>query len=109
MKTATANPNPVKTPKQPTVRPREGSWKYDLMQNWQIYLLFIPVLVFFLVFHYAPMFGLLMAFERLKPSRGIFGSEWIGLENFRELFTGDTFLNVLKNTTAMAMLNLTVG
>ena len=109
MKTATANPNPVKTPKQPTVRPREGSWKYDLMQNWQLYLLFIPVLLLFLIFHYAPMFGLLMAFERFKPSRGIFGSEWIGMENFRELFTGDTFINVLRNTTAMALLNLTVG
>ncbi len=106
MKIATAA---TKTPKQPRVRPQEGTWRYDLMQNWQLYLLFIPVLIFFLTFHYAPMFGLLMAFERFKPSKGIFGSEWIGMENFQELFTGDTFINVLRNTSAMALLNLTIG
>lgn len=55
------------------------------------------------------MFGLSMAFERFKPTRGIFGSEWIWFENFADLFTGDTFLLVLRNTSAMALLNLTVG
>ncbi len=98
-----------KASQPPAIRPQEGTWRYDLMKNWQIYLLFIPVAVYFLVFHYAPMFGLLMAFERFKPSKGIFGSEWIWFENFEELFVGDTFLNVMRNTTAMALLNLTVG
>lgn len=65
--------------------------------------------MYFVVFHYAPMFGLSMAFERFKPTRGIFGSEWIWFENFADLFTGDTFLLVLRNTSAMALLNLTVG
>ncbi len=101
MKTATAKPKRTKAPKQPKqpkqpmVRPREGSWKYDLMQNWQLYLLFIPVLVFFLVFHYAPMFGLLMAFERFKPSKGIFGSQWIGMENLRDVFSVVKLFKVL--------------
>ena len=39
----------------------------------------------------------------------LFGSEWVGLDNFRDLFTGDTFLKVLRNTGAMALLNLTIG
>ena len=88
---------------------KEYTWKHDIKHNWMIYLLFIPVLVYFIVFHYAPMFGLIMAFENFKPSRGFFGSEWVGLANFHELFTGDTFWKVLRNTTAMAILNLTVG
>lgn len=87
----------------------EGSWKYDFNRNWKLYLLFIPVAAYFLVFHYAPMFGLAMAFEDFRPSRGVFGSEWVWFENFKELFAGDTFLKVLRNTTAMALLNLTVG
>lgn len=88
---------------------RNETWKYDFKHNWFVYVLFIPVLIYFLVFHYAPMFGLIMAFENFKPSRGFFGSEWVGLANFVELFTGDTFWKVLRNTTAMALLNLTVG
>ncbi len=98
-----------KAPKPPKLGLRKNSWKYDFFHNWQVYLLFVPVLIYFLIFHYAPMFGLLMAFERFRPNLGIFRSEWIGLENFVDLFTGDTFLNVLRNTGAMALLNLTVG
>ena len=88
---------------------KENTWKYDLKRNWTIYLLFIPVLVYFLVFHYAPMFGLIMAFEDFKPSKGFFGSTFVGLNNFKELFIGDTFVKVLRNTIAMAVLNLTIG
>lgn len=87
----------------------EGTWKYDFTRNWKIYLLFIPVLAFFLIFHYAPMFGLTMAFQDFRPTRGIFGSRWVGLDNFRDLFTGDAFANIMRNTTAMALLNLTIG
>ena len=88
---------------------KENTWKYDLQRNWPIYVLFIPVLIYFLIFHYAPMFGLIMAFENFKPSKGFFGSQFVGLANFQELFTGDTFWKVLRNTTCMAVLNLTVG
>lgn len=112
MKTVAAQakrPARGRSPKPERLPGREGSWRYDLLHNWKIYLLFIPVAAFFLVFHYAPMFGLLMAFERFRPSLGIFKSEWIWFENFAELFTGDTFFFVLRNTTAMALLNLTVG
>ncbi len=96
------------SPKKP-IRLQEGTWRYDLRRNWQIYLLFIPVAIYFITFHYAPMFGLAMAFERFKPTKGIFGSQWIWFDNFKDLFVGDTFLLVLRNTTAMALLNLTVG
>ena len=98
-----------KSKKTKTLKLREGTWSYDLKRNWQLYLLFIPVAIYFITFHYAPMFGLAMAFERFKPTKGIFGSQWIWFDNFKDLFIGDTFLNVLRNTTIMALLNLTVG
>ena len=56
---------------------KEYTWKYDFKHNWMIYLLFTPVLVYFLIFHYAPMFGLIMAFENFKPSKGFFGSPFL--------------------------------
>ncbi|MBR3178703.1 MAG: sugar ABC transporter permease [Clostridia bacterium] len=87
----------------------ENSWRYDFRRNWQLYVLFIPVLAYFIIFHYAPMVGLLMAFEKYKPTKGLFGSQWVWFDNFKDLFTGDTFLKVLRNTAAMAFLNLTVG
>lgn len=90
-------------------KPREGTWAYDFKRNKVIYLLFIPVAAFFIIFHYAPMFGLTMAFQDFRPSKGFLGSDWIGLQHFVDLFTGDTFLKVMRNTTAMALLNLTVG
>ena len=99
----------IKTVKSKPLSGKEGSWKYDFSRNKTLYFLFIPVLAYFIIFHYAPMVGLLMAFEKYKPTRGLFGSEWVGLENFKDLFTGDTFMKVLRNTAAMALLNLTVG
>ncbi len=99
----------IKTVKSKPLSGKEGSWKHEFNRNWTLYVLFIPVLAYFVIFHYAPMVGLLMAFEKFKPTRGLFGSEWVGLENFRDLFTGDTFAKVLRNTAAMALLNLTVG
>lgn len=115
MSTTTAALNRSKTPKAPKppkpimIDSKTHPWKYDFWRNWKLYVIFIPVLVYFAIFHYAPMFGLLMSFERFRPSKGIFGSEWVWFDNFKDLFTGDTFFNVLRNTTAMAFLNLTVG
>ena len=81
----------------------------DLKKNTIIYVLFLPVFVYLLLFNYLPMFGIAIAFEDFKVTKGVFGSEWVGLQNFIELFSGETFLLVIRNTAAMAFLNLTVG
>lgn len=88
---------------------KEGTWAYDFKRNKTIYMLFIPVMAYFIIFHYLPMTGLLMAFQNYKPSRGIFGSKWVGLQNFFDLFTGDTFMLVFRNTAVLALLKMTVG
>lgn len=85
------------------------SWRQDFKVNKALYFVMIPCLLYFIIFNYIPMFGVLMAFEDYSIKRGIFGSEWIGLQNFQNLFTGDAFLTALRNTICMAALNLTIG
>lgn len=85
------------------------TWKKDFKKNGSIYILILPVLVYFLVFNYIPMVGILMSFQRYSVAKGLFGSPWIGLDNFRELFTGGAFLNALRNTVAISIFKLTIG
>ena len=89
-------------------------WKKDLVKNWPVYLLFIPVLVWLLIVHYIPMIGILLAWKDYDVWDGIWGSEWIGWGNFETLFTGggtggQDFLFALRNTVMIALLNLAFG
>lgn len=88
---------------------KKGSWSLDFYQNWQVYLMFIPVILYEIVLHYLPMFGVLMAFEDYSVSKGYFGSPWVGMDNFVELFTGDQFPIALRNTIIIAVLKGTIG
>ena len=98
------------TPQQRSLRQKakirnQKDWK----QNWSVYLLFLPAVVLFGTFNYAPMFGIIMAFENFKPTKGFFGSKWVGLENFIDLFSSEEFFQVFRNTIGMAFMNLTIG
>lgn len=84
-------------------------WKKDLRQNWSLYLIFLIPAAYFIIFHYWPMQGILMSFQNYSPARGLWGSEWVGIDNFKELFTGSAFPLALRNTCVMAVLNLTIG
>jgi len=84
-------------------------WKKDFKKNWGLYLLFMPTALYFIIFNYIPMFGILIAFQDYKVSKGVFGSEWVGFQNFIDLFTGETFPLVMRNTVAVMLLNLTIG
>lgn len=85
------------------------SWKHDFKMNKWLYLLAIPIILYFLIFNYIPMGGLVMAFEDYKPQTGIFGSEWVGFKNFIDFFTGPNFFTVLRNTVVISMLSLVIG
>ena len=84
-------------------------WKKDWRENKILYLLFVPVLAYFFIFNYVPMSGILMAFQDFKVTKGLFGSKWIGMENFAELIDDEAFLPALRNSFAMAGFNLTLG
>lgn len=71
-----------------------------------LYLMAVPGIVYFLVFKYAPMGGLVIAFQDYMPFLGIGGSPWVGLDHFVRLFTEDTFLLLLRNTLTISLLLL---
>lgn len=62
--------------------------------------------VYGIIFYYLPLGGWIMAFQNYKPKDGLLGSEFVGLEKFRFLFSDETFLKVIRNTLAMGVLNL---
>ena len=51
----------------------------DIMKNWKLYLMFLPILAYFLVFKYGPMAGLMISFQDFKAAKGIMGSKWVGM------------------------------
>ena len=66
--------------------------------DWQLYsLCLIPVLLVF-VFNYIPMFGIIIAFKNYKYNLGIFGSEWVGFDNFEFFIKSDVFVQLVRNT-----------
>lgn len=81
----------------------------DFRRNRMIYFLCIPVIVWYCIFCYAPMGGIVMAFQRFTPAKGILGSPWVGFKNFTDFFTGPYFLRLLKNTASLGILDLMVN
>lgn len=85
------------------------TWRRDIRMNRGLYLLAIPIIAFFGIFNYAPMFGLVMAFEDFKPQKGFFGSKWVGWQNFTDFFTNPSFFTILRNTLVISLLGLVIA
>jgi putative aldouronate transport system permease protein len=69
----------------------------------------IPMLIYILIFNYSPMWGWITAFQDYKPKKGITGSAFVGLKNFKWLFGRDDFINSIRNTLGMSIINLVLG
>lgn len=83
--------------------------KRKRLSHWQLYVfLMIPALLVF-VFHYIPMAGIQLAFKKYDMNLGIWGSPWIGFENFTKFFKNYQFLRLLKNTLTLSIYNLLAG
>lgn len=74
-----------------------------------LYLMLVPGIVMVLVFSYTPMVGLVMAFQKFTPVKGVWGSDWIGLDNFRYLLDMPSFRLVLWNTVFIALMKIVCG
>ena len=88
---------------------RRSKAKRRFRQNLPLLSLFIPVLLFYIIFKYVPMFGAIMAFKNYNFADGIFGSSWNGIENFRVLFSNPQTINIIRNTFVLSVLNIIVG
>ncbi len=71
-----------------------------------LYILMAFPLLHLIILKIVPMFGVLMAFQRYSPTKGIFGSPWVGLDNFESFFTSSYFLDIVGNTIAISVLGL---
>ncbi len=74
-----------------------------------LYLMLVPFLVYFIVFHYVPLIGNVIAFKRFTPARGIVESPWVGFMYFRQFFASTYFVRVLRNTVIISVTTLIVG
>lgn len=91
---------------------KKGRWQTisrDLRRNKHVYLMLLPVLLYYLIFHYGPMYGAVIAFEDFNPVKGVFGSKWVGLQNFQDFFSSVYFGRLIFNTVAISVLDLIFG
>ena len=78
----------------------------DLRKYAGAYVLVLPVVLFYLIFCYKPMYGIIIAFQNFSPIRGIAGSEWVGLQHFKDFFESYYFTRILKNTLIISLSTL---
>lgn len=90
-------------------KPFKERFMKALKRDFHLYLLCIPALIFIFVFEYGPMYGVQIAFRNFSPSKGIWGSDWVGLTHFIRFFKSPQFVNILKNTLGISMYSLFAG
>lgn len=81
----------------------------DFFRNRYIYLMAVPVVAFFVIFYYVPMYGLVISFKHFVPARGINHSPWVGFANFTQFFQSYYFWRLLRNTVLLSVLGLLWG
>ncbi|MGN0801590.1 MAG: ABC transporter permease [Candidatus Faecivicinus sp.] len=82
------------------------TWRYDLKRHKVIYLMFLAVFIYYFIFHYIPMFGIVIGFQKYRPAKGILNSDWVGLKNFIKFFTGPYAFRLIRNTIVLNLLLL---
>lgn len=83
--------------------------KDDFKRNRALYLLVLPVLIFYIIFHYKPMYGAIIAFKDYSPGLGVAKSPWVGFANFARFFNGPYFWRLIRNTLLLSLYNLIFG
>ncbi|MBE7030470.1 MAG: sugar ABC transporter permease [Ruminococcaceae bacterium] len=81
------------------------AWK----KHWILYMMFIPVAVYYLLFYYKPMYGILMAFQDYQPMKGMLGSDWVGFMHFKDFFQNYYFWRIVKNTVIISGASIIFG
>lgn len=83
--------------------------KKEFIANRYLYLLAIPVVAYFIIFHYIPMYGILISFKRYDIALGIMDSPWVGFKHFKDFFSSIYFPRVMRNTLAISFYSLIAG
>lgn len=81
----------------------------DFRRNKYIYLMALPIITFYLLFHYKPMYGAIIAFKDFSPADGILKSPWVGFKHFADFFRSPYFWRILRNTVLLSLEQLIYG
>ena len=84
---------------------RMGTWQYMVQHKW-LYFMILPGILYFVLFRYIPMGGLIIAFKEYSPFKGIWASPWVGLGQFKKFFGANDFSKLLINTLGISLLQL---
>jgi len=80
-----------------------------ILKDTPLYLMLLPAAVYFIVFHYQPMYGLIIAFQKFSIKQGIFGSPFVGLDNFNRMFANPDFMRAFWNTIIISLMKIGIG
>lgn len=83
--------------------------KKEISRNWILYLMLLPVITYFIIFKYTPMYGITLAFKNFQTKKGILGSPWVGFANFERFLKAYNFKSLLWNTLRLSTYSLVVG
>ena len=86
-----------------------GRFAQAIRRHWILYALALPVMLYYILFHYLPMFGVVIAFQDYRVTRGILRSDWVGLENFWDFFQSIYAWPTIRNTLSISVLGLIFG
>lgn len=88
---------------------RRTNFKAQFCRNWQLLVIFSIPLAYYLLFHYGPMYGVVIAFQKFSARKGILGSDWEGLKHFQNFLLDPYFYKLVRNTLALNVLTLLFG
>lgn len=86
-----------------------GTRKRYFRREWPLHLILLPGIIMLLIFHYYPMFGVVIAFKKFNPGLGIFGSPWVGLRYFQTMFALPNIDRVFANTITIAVSKIVIN
>jgi putative aldouronate transport system permease protein len=81
----------------------------SIKANKSLYIMILPVLAYYILFCYKPMYGAIIAFKEFVPGKGIWGSPWVGFQHFTDFFQGMYFGRILKNTIVISLTSIVFG
>jgi ABC-type polysaccharide transport system, permease component len=81
----------------------------SIKANKSLYIMILPVLAYYILFCYKPMYGAIIAFKEFAPGQGIWGSPWVGFQHFIDFFNGMYFVRTLKNTVIISLASIVFG
>lgn len=109
MQDVTAQPSSgPKMKSKPEIYNSSSELKKRLWRNKYLYVMLTPGVLYFIIFKYLPMYGLIISFQDYKPYKGMTGSEWVGMKHFSRLFTEPDFFNILMNTLILFGMNILI-